>query len=89
MPRQNRVDGWPRPIAHQGQRSAPLALGEAAEDTIRSIESTFCASLYVFTGGSDGLFSFSNLVFDKHGDLYGTTNRGGANGSGVVFRIKP
>jgi uncharacterized repeat protein (TIGR03803 family) len=46
-------------------------------------------SLYVFTGGSDGLYSFSNLVFDKFGNLYGTTNQGGANGLGVVFKIKP
>ena len=46
-------------------------------------------SLYVFTGGSDGLFSFSNLVFDQQGNLYGTTNLGGANGYGVVFKIKP
>jgi uncharacterized repeat protein (TIGR03803 family) len=46
-------------------------------------------SLYVFTGGSDGLFSFSNLVFDKHGNLYGTTQQGGANGLGVVFKITP
>jgi uncharacterized repeat protein (TIGR03803 family) len=45
-------------------------------------------SLYVFTGGSDGLYSFSNLVFDK-GNLYGTTNRGGANGYGVVFKVTP
>ena len=34
-------------------------------------------SLYVFTGGNDGLYSFSNLVADKHGNLYGTTNQGG------------
>jgi uncharacterized repeat protein (TIGR03803 family) len=46
-------------------------------------------SLYVFTGGSDGLYSFSNLVLDKHGSLYGTTNQGGAGGSGVVFKVKP
>jgi uncharacterized repeat protein (TIGR03803 family) len=46
-------------------------------------------SLYVFTGGSDGLYSFSNLVFDTNGNLYGTTNLGGANGSGVVFKITP
>ena len=46
-------------------------------------------SLYVFTGGSDGLYSFSNLVFDTNGNLYGTTNQGGANGSGVVFKITP
>jgi uncharacterized repeat protein (TIGR03803 family) len=46
-------------------------------------------SLYIFTGGSDGLYSFSNLVFDKHGNLYGTANQGGANGVGVVFKIAP
>jgi len=46
-------------------------------------------SLHVFSGGSDGLYSFSNLVFDKLGNLYGTTNRGGANGYGVVFKVTP
>jgi uncharacterized repeat protein (TIGR03803 family) len=46
-------------------------------------------SLYVFTGGIDGLYSFSNLIFDKHGNLYGTTNLGGADGFGVVFKITP
>lgn len=46
-------------------------------------------SLYVFTGGTDGLFSFSNLVADKQGNLYGTTNLGGANGAGVAFKVTP
>jgi uncharacterized repeat protein (TIGR03803 family) len=45
--------------------------------------------LYEFTGGSDGQYSFSNLVFDKHGNLYGTTNEGGANGYGVIFKVIP
>jgi uncharacterized repeat protein (TIGR03803 family) len=45
--------------------------------------------LYTFTGGSDGLYSFSNLVADKQGNLYGTTNVGGTNGYGVVFKVKP
>ena len=44
-------------------------------------------SLYVFTGGTDGLFSFSNLVLDRSGDLYGTTNLGGQFGDGVLFKI--
>jgi uncharacterized repeat protein (TIGR03803 family) len=44
-------------------------------------------SLYVFTGGTDGLFSFSNLVLDRTGDLYGTTNLGGQFGEGVLFKI--
>jgi uncharacterized repeat protein (TIGR03803 family) len=46
-------------------------------------------SLYVFTGGSDGLFSFSNLVADTEGNLYGTTNLGGASGYGVAFKVTP
>jgi uncharacterized repeat protein (TIGR03803 family) len=46
-------------------------------------------SLYVFTGGSDGQFSYSNLVFDKLGNLYGTTKQGGADGNGVIFKVKP
>jgi uncharacterized repeat protein (TIGR03803 family) len=45
-------------------------------------------SLYVFTGGSDGLYSFSNLVV-RNGNLYGTTKQGGANSNGVVFEVKP
>ena len=44
--------------------------------------------LYVFTGGTDGLYSYSNLVFAR-GGIYGTTQDGGANGMGVVFEIAP
>lgn len=42
--------------------------------------------LYEFTGGTDGLYSFSNLVL-LNSHLYGTTNQGGANGLGVIFDI--
>lgn len=45
--------------------------------------------LYQFTGGTDGLYSFSNLVSDGQGNLYGTTNEGGANGDGVAFKVTP
>jgi uncharacterized repeat protein (TIGR03803 family) len=45
--------------------------------------------LYDFTGASDGHFSFSNLVADKEGNLYGTTTEGGADGSGTAFKITP
>lgn len=44
--------------------------------------------LYTFTGGTDGLYSFSNLVMEK-GKLYGTTNEGGADNYGVVFEVTP
>jgi uncharacterized repeat protein (TIGR03803 family) len=46
-------------------------------------------SLYVFTGGNDGLFSFSNLVLDSQGNLYGTTDSGGTHFFGVVFEVTP
>ena len=42
--------------------------------------------LYTFTGGSDGLYSISNLVL-KGNALYGTTIDGGTNGAGTVYAI--
>jgi uncharacterized repeat protein (TIGR03803 family) len=47
--------------------------------------------LYSFTGGSgDGATPFDGLVFDKAGNLYGTTYFGGIGlGNGVVFELKP
>ena len=45
--------------------------------------------LHNFTGGSDGAYPFSTLVFDGDGNLYGTTSYGGANDDGVVFKITP
>jgi uncharacterized repeat protein (TIGR03803 family) len=44
--------------------------------------------LYTFTGGGDGLYSFSNLVLSQ-GKLYGTTKYGGTKGKGVVFEVTP
>ena len=44
--------------------------------------------LYTFTGGTDGLYSFSNLVMFGN-RLYGTTNQGGTYGQGVVFYVVP
>jgi len=44
--------------------------------------------LYTFTGGNDGLYSFSNLVTFAN-RLYGTTNQGGAYGYGDVFAVFP
>jgi uncharacterized repeat protein (TIGR03803 family) len=51
------------------------------------------ASLHDFTGGRDGAYPISNLVFDAMGNLYGTASAGAAGscigGCGVVFEIKP
>jgi uncharacterized repeat protein (TIGR03803 family) len=42
--------------------------------------------LYSFSGTSDGNWPWGNLIIDKAGNLYGTTDVGGS-GSGVVFEL--
>jgi uncharacterized repeat protein (TIGR03803 family) len=39
--------------------------------------------------GSNGQYVFSSLVFDKQGNIYGTTSVGGANGLGVLWELTP
>jgi len=45
--------------------------------------------LYAFNGGTDGENPLSNPVRDATGNLYGTTNIGGAGASGTIFRVDP
>lgn len=45
--------------------------------------------LYSFAGGSDGASPMGKLVFDSLGNLYGTTNAGGAADAGTVFELSP
>jgi uncharacterized repeat protein (TIGR03803 family) len=48
------------------------------------------ATLYHFTGGSDGSSPHGRLIFDSSGALYGTTERGGpASADGTVFKLSP
>jgi uncharacterized repeat protein (TIGR03803 family) len=52
-------------------------------------------SLHDFTGGSDGAYPTSNVVFDTSGNLYGTASAGGYDncagspGCGVVWEVTP
>ncbi len=46
------------------------------------------AVLYPFTG-ADGAVPFAGVVLDGEGNLYGTTNQGGASGMGVVYKLTP
>ena len=46
-------------------------------------------ALYSFAGGNDPKLPYAGLVFDKTGNLYGTTELGGTNNQGTVFEITP
>jgi len=39
--------------------------------------------------GVDGYQPYGSLVMDRNGNLYGTTNAGGAHGYGTVFEVTP
>ena len=43
--------------------------------------------LYRFGEGADGAGPYAGLVMDAKGNLYGTTNQGGASGYGTVFKV--
>ncbi|HEX4049689.1 MAG TPA: choice-of-anchor tandem repeat GloVer-containing protein [Steroidobacteraceae bacterium] len=46
--------------------------------------------LHAFAGGSaDGAYPYAGLIQASDGNLYGTTQQGGASGSGTVFKINP
>jgi uncharacterized repeat protein (TIGR03803 family) len=47
-------------------------------------------TLYEFRGGNDGSYPVASLVFDKAGNLYGTTLFGGGRPQvGIVFQVSP
>src|SRR5208283_2961212 len=39
--------------------------------------------------GTDGFYPFAGLIMDANGNLYGTTNEGGAHGYGTAFELSP
>jgi uncharacterized repeat protein (TIGR03803 family) len=59
--------------------SPPATVGGAWTETI----------LYTFQESNDGRFPLSTLIFDKLGNLYGTTAEGGTGGFGTVFELSP
>lgn len=69
--------------------SPPMASGGSWTETV----------IYSFQGGADGIEPFDGLIFDKSGNLYGTTLGGGTGacptgvvpgpGCGIVFELSP
>lgn len=47
------------------------------------------STVYSFAGGSDGAIPDGQLVLDSSGNIYGTTNKGGAFDVGTLFEIRP
>jgi len=46
--------------------------------------------LHAFQGGDDGIYPTGYMVFDREGNLYGTTQTGGGETKGgTVYRLKP
>jgi len=45
--------------------------------------------LYTFSGDADGAHPNASLIFDKSGNLYGTTFNGGNSGYGTAFELSP
>lgn len=45
--------------------------------------------LHSFGSGNDGAFPSSRVILDSAGNLYGTTDSGGAHSGGAVFEVTP
>lgn len=94
------------PIANLAFDSAGSLYGTTHGDGVYNFGSVFklapgvgswtYTSLHDFTGGNDGGYPRSSIIFDKNGNMYGTAAQGGAGNSsncsgpcGVIFEITP
>ena len=55
----------------------------------RSVGGWVKSNIYSFEGGADGCNPNYGLIFDDAGNMYGTTQNAGANGSGTLFELSP
>jgi len=62
--------------------------GAHKEGTVFRLTAAGVESVYSFqNNGTDGIRPLFGVVFDKAGNLYGTTPQGGTNNDGVVYKI--
>jgi uncharacterized repeat protein (TIGR03803 family) len=73
-------------VNNQGVQSA---YSNQSEAVIPSNGSGSENALYSFSGGSDARLPYGGLVFDKTGNLYGTSEFGGTYNQGTVFEVTP
>jgi uncharacterized repeat protein (TIGR03803 family) len=55
--------------------------------TPKGTETVLYSFTYGVNGSVDGAYPSAGLIADNHGDLYSTTNGGGASGQGTVFKL--
>jgi len=55
----------------------------------RSASAASFKVIHAFDSATDGVIPEGRLIFDKAGNLYGTTVGGGPNGGGMVFELSP
>jgi uncharacterized repeat protein (TIGR03803 family) len=67
---------------------AATSIASPAQDEQASTHSVKFTTLHSFDG-TDGGNSYAPLVQATNGDLYGTTDAGGAHGYGTIFKISP
>ena len=68
---------------------AQLRIRRSADGVVFKLDPTGTETeLHSFTGGGDGGYP-AGLVLDRAGNLYGTTDGGGAYGYGTVFKLVP
>jgi uncharacterized repeat protein (TIGR03803 family) len=73
-------------IGGMAHRCGGLGCG-AVFELSRSGSSWTETVLYQFSGGTDGAFPNSGVIFDDSGNLYGTTDSGGSSAYGTVFKL--
>ena len=74
-----------RALAAHGIRPAAVRLHNG---TTSGVNDPTYTVLHNFAGApSDGAGSGANVTFDDDGDIYGTTDFGGTNGQGVLFKL--
>lgn len=59
----------------------------SAGNIFRVTPSGILTPIYVFTNGTDGAYPRGALTVGNDGDIYGTTENGGSNGVGTVFKL--
>src|SRR3984957_2644341 len=67
-----------------------LGFGNVFELSPNGHDGSYETVLYTFSGGTDGSNpTYSPVILDNMGNLYGSTSMGGAKRQGVVFQLTP